>query len=139
SETRPDDAAIRLFAGGSRIPNFTGFVQASMAHLVWPENPDFLNNSDEFMSQLPALEVLKTLGVKELQAHWRAIGGSGIPPTTIWLLVREIAWRSQFKDEGGLDAEARRRLLAAVRSVQAKSSVSRESTKGESRVSPRVK
>ena len=91
------------------------------------------------MSQLPAFEKLKTLDIKELQTHWRASGSGVVPPSTKWLLIREIAWQRQSQAQGGPDMETHRRLRAAVRGVPDKPSGSRKDAKDGSRVCPPVK
>jgi DUF2924 family protein len=91
------------------------------------------------MGQLPDFALLKALGIEELQKHWQAGGGSGFHPLTKWLLVREIAWRSQAQAHGGLEAETHRKLRAAVRSARIDLSGSRGVTTNKSRPCPGVK
>ncbi len=52
----------------------------------------------------------------DLRALWtKHIGGA--PPPLRRLLVRELAWRTQARSRGGLDADTRRLLEAALRAA----------------------
>ena len=95
--------------------------------------------TDDSMSQFPDMDTLKALDIKELQTNWRAAGGSGVPPTTKWLLVREIAWRIQSKAQGGLDSDTHRRLREAVRNVRVESSKAHEGQKRATGACPPVR
>jgi len=63
------------------------------------------------------LTKLHTLPIDELRALWAANMGRSTPPRQRRLLVRELAWRTQERAHGGLDAQTRKQLQAAVRLV----------------------
>jgi hypothetical protein len=60
---------------------------------------------------------LKTVPVDELRALWVAHMGRARPPVQRRLLVRELAWRTQARSQGGFDADTQRLLTAAMRSA----------------------
>ena len=76
------------------------------------------------MEKEPALEVLRTLRIDELRKLWRDGGHSRPPPRLKPVLLRELAWRIQRETQGGIDAQTRRLLRAAVRSARMESSES---------------
>lgn len=64
------------------------------------------------------LDRLPEMSLAELRALWTGHMGRARPPTQPRLMVRELAWRVQEARHGGLDAQTRRLLSAAVRAVQ---------------------
>lgn len=66
------------------------------------------------------LERLPRLPFAELRALWSAHMGRAALPAQKRLLVRELAWRIQERTHGGLDAQTRRLLSAAIRAVNPK-------------------
>ncbi|MEO1718387.1 MAG: DUF2924 domain-containing protein [Planctomycetota bacterium] len=61
------------------------------------------------------LDSLPQLARSDLIAAWTEFGIRGEPPHFKQALVRGIAWHTQTKSHGGLDAETRRLLKAAIR------------------------
>ena len=61
------------------------------------------------------LDTLTTRTTKELATLWDEAGVRGDPPHFKLALVRGIAWHKQSRTSGGLDAETRRLLKAAIR------------------------
>ena len=61
------------------------------------------------------LESLGTHDKAELRQLWAQHVGKNDPPALKRLVVRELAWRLQESVRGGLDAETRRLLRAAIR------------------------
>ena len=61
------------------------------------------------------LNTLTSMISKQLAQRWIALGIRGEPPHFKQALIHGIAWHLQSKAHGGLDAETRRRLKAAVR------------------------
>ncbi|MEO1585266.1 MAG: DUF2924 domain-containing protein [Planctomycetota bacterium] len=61
------------------------------------------------------LDSLPGLARSDLVAAWTELGIRGDPPHFKQALVRGIAWHVQGKARGGLDAETRRLLKAAIR------------------------
>jgi len=65
---------------------------------------------------MPAnLDQLAQMNNKQLTPRWTDLGVGGEPPHFKQGLVRGIAWHLQSKAHGGLGAETRRRLKAAMR------------------------
>ncbi len=64
------------------------------------------------------VEGLNTLGYRALRELWQETRGRRRAPTLKCQLIRELAWWMQSEAHGGIDAETRRRLRAAVRSAQ---------------------
>ncbi len=60
-------------------------------------------------------ESLRTHGMAELRQLWAQHVGKNDPPALKRLLIRNLAWRLQESARGGLDAETRRLLRAAIR------------------------
>lgn len=58
---------------------------------------------------------LPDLSIEELRRLWSVHIGRTPPPAQRRLLVRELAWRVQAREHGGLDRSTRRALAAAVR------------------------
>ncbi len=81
------------------------------------------------MESQPAVRRLKLLEIAELRRIWEQTRGSGPKPPLKRLLLRELAWEIQSEGCGGLDAETRRLLRAAVRSARFEPSISRRSAK----------
>ena len=65
-------------------------------------------------TDLPALADLTPARLRE---RWTALGLRGEPPHFRQALVRGLAWHLQQKARGGLDADTRRLLRAAVRNA----------------------
>lgn len=63
------------------------------------------------------LNDLASLTPTELGERWVAAGVRGQPPLLKHALVRGIAWKLQTETHGGIDAETRRLLKAAVRNA----------------------
>lgn len=61
------------------------------------------------------LESLGTHGKAELRQLWAQHVGKNDPPALKRLLVRDLAWCLQESARGGIDAETRRLLRAAIR------------------------
>lgn len=61
------------------------------------------------------LSRLDTLPIDELRALWAANMGRSTPPRQRRLLVRELAWRTQERANGGFDAQTRKLLQSAMR------------------------
>jgi hypothetical protein len=57
------------------------------------------------------------MSTAELRAAWVEHMGRATPPVQRRLLIRELAWRSQERQHGGLDPKTRRLLNAAMRSA----------------------
>ena len=57
---------------------------------------------------------LPALSVDELRALWKRYLGRTVPPTQKWLLLRELAWRTQAKQNGGYNARTQRLLQKAM-------------------------
>lgn len=68
------------------------------------------------------LSLLPSMSLAELRAAWACHMGRIAPPAQRRLLIRELAWRTQGREHGGLDAKTRRLLNAAMRNA-AKSEV----------------
>jgi hypothetical protein len=77
----------------------------------------------------PAVQRLKLLEIAELRLIWGQTCGSAPPPPTKRLLLRELAWGIQSAGSGGLDAETRRLLRAAVRTARCEPTNPRRSAK----------
>ncbi|MDP1662820.1 MAG: DUF2924 domain-containing protein [Phycisphaerales bacterium] len=65
------------------------------------------------------LDALPRMTMDQLRELWPKHMGRAPPPVQKRLMVRELAWRVQERIYGGLDAETRRLLNAAVRAVNA--------------------
>ncbi len=63
------------------------------------------------------LERLPYLSADELRELWALHMGRAKMPMQKRLLIRELAWRTQERQHGGLDAETRRLLNAVVRAA----------------------
>lgn len=61
------------------------------------------------------LASLPELPLAQLRVLWAEHMGRAEPPSQKCLLIRELAWRVQARTQGGLDAQTRRLLAAAVR------------------------
>ncbi|MEM6260407.1 MAG: DUF2924 domain-containing protein [Planctomycetota bacterium] len=64
------------------------------------------------------LASLNGLTSDQLNERWRSLRIRGKPPKTKMALLRGIAWHLQRPQHGDLDAETRRRLRTAIRSVK---------------------
>ena len=63
------------------------------------------------------LSTLADLTVRQLRKQWITLGIRGDPPHFKQAIVRSVAWHVQQKAHGGLDAETRRLLKAAIRNA----------------------
>lgn len=63
------------------------------------------------------LVALPRLSIAELRALWPVYMGRARMPTQRRILIRELAWRYQERLYGGLDAQTKRLLDAAVRAA----------------------
>lgn len=63
------------------------------------------------------LSLLPSMSLAELRAAWACHTGRIAPPAQRRLLIRELAWRIQEREHGGLDAKTRRLLNAAIRNA----------------------
>lgn len=70
------------------------------------------------MPSIQDLEELKSLSREELRALWAVHIKRTPAPSSKYCLVRELAWHAQQRVHGGMDAETRRLLAAAVRQAQ---------------------
>lgn len=61
------------------------------------------------------LATLPQRSLAELRVLWRAHLGRAKPPSQRRLLIRELAWRVQAREHGGLDAHTQRLLKQAMR------------------------
>lgn len=61
------------------------------------------------------LASLPARSLADLRALWSVHVGRASPPLQKRLLIRELAWRTQAKAHGGLDAQTSRLLKAAMR------------------------
>lgn len=61
------------------------------------------------------VDSIKWLDLPALKRLWTEHTPRRSPPTGRGLLVRELAWRIQEREHGGLDASTRRLLEAAIR------------------------
>lgn len=85
------------------------------------------------------LDTLPTLAVKHLHDRWIELGISKEPPHFKQALVRGIAWHIQQKKYGGMDAQTRRLLKAAIRNASASISKNRLTAKRKRRKSIRLR
>ncbi len=72
-------------------------------------------------TRIDALDVerLADLSIADLRKLWLKHMGRARPPAQKRLLIRELAWRTQERVHGGLDAETRRLLSRAMRAATA--------------------
>ncbi|MEO0588131.1 MAG: DUF2924 domain-containing protein [Planctomycetota bacterium] len=61
------------------------------------------------------LDALISQRVSDLRALWTTVGRSGEPPGPRHVLLRDLAWSTQQRAHGGLDAPTKRLLRDAVR------------------------
>jgi hypothetical protein len=61
------------------------------------------------------LATLPQRSLEELRALWRAHLGRAKPPSLRRMLIRELAWRVQAREHGGLDARTQKLLKQAMR------------------------
>lgn len=66
-------------------------------------------------SPAAALAKLPKLTPKRLQEYWVELGLRGEPPSPKYALIHGISWHIQHEAHGGLDAQTRRLLNAAMR------------------------
>lgn len=72
------------------------------------------------------LQALTRLSTGELKARWQTLGLRGEPPHFKQALLRGLSWHVQAKTHGGLDAETRRLLKAAIKHAPQPKSNSKE-------------
>jgi len=63
------------------------------------------------------LDTLAAMPIAALRSLWKTHMGRAAPPASKRLLIRELAWRTQERRHGGLDAETRRLLHRAIRAA----------------------
>ncbi len=84
------------------------------------------------------LVALPRLSIAELRALWPVYMGRARMPAQRRILVRELAWRYQECLHGGLDAETKRLLDAAVRTaMMRRRTANQQPEAGDELVSPR--
>ena len=64
------------------------------------------------------LGALPSLSLSQLRAAWSEHMARATPPSQRRLLIRELAWRLQERQFGGLDAATARRLASAIRKAE---------------------
>lgn len=64
-----------------------------------------------------SLDTLPVMPIADLRALWSAHMGRAAAPAAKRLLIRELAWRTQERRHGGLDAQIRRQLHRAIRAA----------------------
>ena len=89
------------------------------------------------MPDLPDFDHLKRLTILELRQKWFDLGLRGDPPRVKHLLVHGIAWHLQAQARGGLDAETRRLLRAAIRNAPEDGAITGKPRRTRSRKQPK--
>jgi len=79
------------------------------------------------------LHTLTNLTAARLRDEWIKIGAPGKPPLFKQALVRGIAWHLQKQTQGGLDADSRRLLKAAIRNAPSPASKQKQSSQSKKR------
>ncbi|MFG0326630.1 MAG: DUF2924 domain-containing protein [Phycisphaerales bacterium JB037] len=79
---------------------------------------------------------LPGLTLPRLHALWHELRLPGRPPTLKRILLREIAWRMQARETGGLDSETRRLLARATRSAASDSRARPQKRRSATRLQP---
>jgi len=64
------------------------------------------------------ISLLSSMSLADLRAAWAGHMGRSPPPAQRRLLIRELAWRIQEREHGGLDARTRWLLNAAIRNAK---------------------
>lgn len=87
----------------------------------------------------PDPQRLKDLPTLELRRLWAKEAGRTPAPKVRGLLLRELAWRAQQKRHGGLDAQTRALLRAAVRRARGGDPASTPPHRSRPRRAPRAR
>lgn len=77
------------------------------------------------------LHTLMNLTTARLREEWTALGVRGVPPHFKQALVRGFSWHLQKQTYGGLDADTRRLLKAAIRNAPTPTPNSKGKTAGQ--------
>jgi hypothetical protein len=97
-----------------------------------------VSKSDPRTAHTPEIDLtrLPSLPLRELQDLWQMHFRTSQPPPKRRLLVRELAYHVQSQRFGGIDADTRRRLDAAVRAAKQPSAKSERPRKKDAACHP---